>query len=151
VTFRNLRTADFAEIAYWGAGVAPGRMPIQIDDAKDGKVSVELKAEAPVELTVEVDREAWPKAGQVLISGGEVTFSYESWVLKPGETSHVFRNLPAGRYVVTLSTPYRRLDGSRLETDELKREQRDFKAGESAMIRFAGEEEPPGNDAPTDE
>ena len=139
VTFRNVRTADFAEIAYWGAGIAPGRMPIEIDDAKDGKVGVELKAEAPVELTVEVDREAWPKAGQVMINGGEVIFNYESWVLKPGETSHVFRNLPAGRYVVTLSTPYRRLDASRLETDELKREQRDFKAGESATVRF-GEE-----------
>jgi hypothetical protein len=140
VNFRNVRTADFAEVAYWGSGISPGRSSIDIQNAKAGKVDVELKAAAPSELIVEIDREAWPKAGQVTVSSGLTTFGYESWIMKAGESRRVFPNLPSGQFSIQLSTPFRSAGASRLESDELARRSVEIKPGESATIRFDAEE-----------
>jgi len=89
-----------------------------IQNAKARKLDVELKAAAPSELIVEINRDAWPKAGQVTFSNGLTTFGYESWILKPGETRRVFQNLPSGRFAIQLSTPYRSVGANRLESEK---------------------------------
>ena len=62
-------------------------------------------AAAAGRLIVEIDRQAWPHAGQVYVGGpGPLWLRVEPWTVEPGQSRHTFENLPAGTARVSLAT-----------------------------------------------
>src|SRR5262249_38304061 len=74
----GVSSEKFAEVAWWGTGIAPARQVVAIEKADGGKVSLELKASAPAELEIHIDRTVWPTAGYVSVNGSTSTSGYES-------------------------------------------------------------------------
>lgn len=135
-TLTGICSEQFAEVAWWGTGIAPGRQVVAIDKADGGKVSLELKAAAPAELEIVIDRTAWPTAGHVLVHGSRATLGHEQWTMREGETQRRFENLPAGEVWVVLSTPFRRVGASNLDSETLGQKQVTLKPGEKTTVKF---------------
>ncbi len=100
------------ELAWWGKGVAPGRLDhIEKLDRKEEDL-VELVLPPPAKVIGTIDRNFYGKAGRIRISSQAGSIDFDDIELKPGQTEYEFVDLPPGAYVVTLTTAYERIPGS---------------------------------------
>ncbi|HEV8004309.1 MAG TPA: carboxypeptidase regulatory-like domain-containing protein [Planctomycetaceae bacterium] len=135
--FDGVRVAFYAEIDYWGTGIAPGRESILVPVDASQPTKFDFRAPAPARLFVEVDRHAWPKAAQIWISTDQPTLDYRTGSLKAGESKVTLDDLPAGTFNVVLQNAGRELGGGRLQVDTLAHREVVLKAGETVTVRFA--------------
>jgi Carboxypeptidase regulatory-like domain len=134
--FTGVRVAFYAELGYWGNGIAADRQPVHFAPDALKPMELRLQARAAARLIVEVDRNVWPKAGQVQLSGDQGTFDYKLSTLRPGESKVTFDDLPPGTFQLFLQSPFRALGGGRLTNDTLSRTSAGLKAGETVTVRF---------------
>jgi hypothetical protein len=97
-----------------GAGIAPDRKPINFPPDAAQAMDFNFRAQPPARLVVEVDRKAWPKAAEVLLSAHQPTLDYQTRNLKAGDTTVTFDDLPAGTFQVNLQNAARNIGGDRL-------------------------------------
>jgi hypothetical protein len=134
--FSGVRVAFYAEIDYWGTGIAPGREPIGFPpDASQAK-EFDFRAKAPARLVIEVDREAWPKAAQITISASLPTLDYQIRNLPAGESTVTFDDLPPGNFQINLQNAGHNMGGNRLAIDTLSRSQAILQSGKTVTVRF---------------
>jgi hypothetical protein len=134
--FSGVRVASYAEIDYWGTGIAPGRQPIGFPpDASQAK-EFDFRGKAPARLVIEVDRQAWPKAAQIMINAHQPTLDYRSLSLRAGDSTVTFDDLPPGNFQVDLQNAGRELGGGRLAIDTLSRSQAILQSGKTVTVRF---------------
>jgi hypothetical protein len=134
--FAGVRVAFYAEVGYWGKGIAADRQPVHFAPDASQPMELRLQARAAARVIVEVDRGVWPKAGQVQLSGDQSTFDYQLSTLRQGESKVTFDDLPPGTFQLFLQSPLRALGGGRLTNDTLSRTSASLKAGETVTVRF---------------
>jgi len=88
-------------------------------------------------LVVEVDRQAWPQAAQIMISAQQPTFSSQTEYLRAGKSEVTFDDLPPGNFQVDLQNAGRGMGGNRIAIDRLSHREVNVKSGETVTIRFA--------------
>ncbi len=134
--FAGVRVAFYAEVGYWGKGIAADRQPVHFAPDAAKPMELRLQARAAARVIVEVDRGVWPKAGQVQLSGDQGTFDYQLSTLRQGESKVTFDDVPPGTFQLFLQSPFRALGGGRLTNDTLSRTSASLKAGETVTVRF---------------
>jgi hypothetical protein len=135
--FSGVRVEFYAEIDYWGTGIAPGRERVQFPADAPQAIDFNLRGKAPARLVVEVDREAWPQAAQIMISAQQPTFSSQTEYLRAGKSEVTFDDLPPGTFQVDLQNAGRGLGANRIAIDTLSHREVNVKSGETVTVRFA--------------
>lgn len=132
-TFRNVRVASCAELAYWKKGIAPGRKAIHLSADSEPLVNVPVKALAPSRLTVEYDPKVWPNGALVQVVADSLSDFPSEFV--PADRHRVtFDDLPTGELGVSLNG----WSGNNPD-DSLGRVYRrsvTIKSGQTAAVRF---------------
>jgi hypothetical protein len=137
--FPNVRVAGYGELAYWGKGIAPGRHPVRLTHDSEPVVKLTVQAVAPARIVVEVDRKAWPMAGQVQLFGESRTlfgFGDRYEAIAGEQHRFIFDNLPAGRVGVLLNDSGRDLGDNSTQFRTLKSQMVTLKPGETVTVRF---------------
>jgi hypothetical protein len=134
--FSGVRIAFYAEIDYWGTGIAPGREPIGFPPEASQAKEFDFRAKSPARLVIEVDREAWPKAAQITISASLPTLDYQIHNLRAGESTVTLDDLPPGNFQVFLQNAGHNMGGGRLAIDTLSRSQAVLQSSKTAAVRF---------------
>jgi Carboxypeptidase regulatory-like domain len=137
--FSGVRVAFYAEVDYWGKGIAADRQPVHFPPDASKPMELRLHAQPGARLVVEIDRQVWPKAAQVHLSGRSSTFDYKMSSLRNGDSKLTFDDLPAGTFHLILEAPFTHLGGGRLQTNVLTRATASVRAGETATVRFGKE------------
>ena len=134
--FSGVRVAFYAEIDYWGTGIAPGREPIGFPPDASQAREFDFRAKAPARLVIEVDRQAWPKAAQISIFASQPTLDYQIRNLRAGESTVTFDDLPPGTFQISLQNAGHNMGGNRLAIDTLSRSQAILQSGKTVTVRF---------------
>jgi hypothetical protein len=137
--FPNVRIAGYGELAYWGKGIAPGRHPVRLTHDSEPVVKLTVQAVAPARIVVEIDRKAWPKAGQVQLFGqSRALFGFgDRYEAIAGEKHRfTFDDLPAGQVSVLLNDSGRDLGNNSIQFQTLKNQMVTLKPGETVTVRF---------------
>jgi hypothetical protein len=135
--FLNVRATRYAEVDYWGTGIAKSRNPVDVTNAVEHAIWLTLRAFAPGRLIVEGDREAWPTAGQIAIDGNPSSFDYKNRTIRTGDSKVTFDDLPPGEFNVALQPADRSIGGDRIASDTLSCQSVTVTSGETTTVRFA--------------
>ncbi len=108
--FTRIPRGNEVELAWWGTGIAPGR--VDYLDRMEEKASIEITVPNPARIVVTVDRKAFSGAGRIQVNSLESLFDDADRELKPGQTEFAFDDLAPGQYRVSLTSPFERVPGT---------------------------------------
>jgi hypothetical protein len=137
--FQGIPKDDEVELVSWGKGIPRGRADHleRLEDAQ--KEAIAITVLSPARIIGTVDREAFPKAGQIDVSDGSGALGNVTVTLKPDQTEFVIADLAPGNYQVLVMSAYERKSGG--ENDELSsrtlaQTEVSVTAGETKRIEF---------------
>jgi hypothetical protein len=136
-TFTNVRVAAYAELAFWSNQISPRRETVHVSEESPPTVNLRVQVLATARLIVEVDRAAWPTAGEVsLYPQDREVFDGRSEPIQGEQHRLTFEGLPAGSFGVQLLDRGRDVGVSGIRFKTLTKQSVTLKEGETTTVRF---------------
>ncbi len=129
------------ELIWWGAGIVSGRTDhLELLD-ETGRAAIEIELPAPGKIKATIDREAFPKVGQITVHSQDGTNEGRDLPLKPDQKDFEIGDLGPGKYtvqVMSVSEPVPGRPGN-LTSKVLAYATVVIEAGETVEVNFASE------------
>jgi beta-lactamase regulating signal transducer with metallopeptidase domain/5-hydroxyisourate hydrolase-like protein (transthyretin family) len=136
-TFPNVRLAGYTELDFWGNQISPGRETVGIAEKSPPVVNLRVRVLATARLIVEVDRTAWPDAGEVrLYPDDRNVVDGQSKTVQGEQHRFTFNGLPGGSFRVALLDRGHDLGNSSIRFKTLTTQSVTLKQGETTTTRF---------------